>query len=68
MENGVSGSSNQGSSQEVAALREQCSQLQAEAGRAVELTVEITSLRNQVESSAILTNLMPPILQGISKK
>jgi len=36
-----------GSSQEVAALRAQCKELQAEATRAVELTVEITSLRNQ---------------------
>ena len=47
-ENGSLGSPNgSASSQEVAELRAQCKELQAESSRAVELTVEITSLRNQ---------------------
>jgi hypothetical protein len=47
-ENGAPGSPMQESTQEVAALRAQCKELKAEASKAVELTVEITSLRNQV--------------------
>ena len=37
-----------GSAEEIAALKAECRELSAQAGRAVEMNVEITSLRNRV--------------------
>lgn len=56
------------SSEEVAALQAQCKELQGEASRAVELTVEITSLRNKASllANGCMTNLAPRLRRILS--